>query len=344
MFRTSSRQPVQVVAPAPPIVMSSQPIYIPAPKASSSGMNQPYTILVGSHGGSRRAPIEIVVGSSSSTRRDDHPIQPMRERRHSTTHYHQSTSYEQPKIIVSSSPSGSSSKHHRSTSASVASAPRSDVATYGGSVYSDRSKAYSSSSSSHDSHPGHHRDDHHYHSHGHSDSKRDRRNSVSVVPQSTTTTRHHTHSGSGDYLRPPTATTQPIKIPSSSPQKQTRFAALPQSVPTKPVALPVVSSHSAPIQVASSYPVTNTVARPHGHHRSSHSHDLTLYATRPRHSPPLGWFNRRGDEYLVESGLVRKADSSTKWHAVFNDYPEPGTGWMDHEKRFIPASGGILKH
>jgi hypothetical protein len=341
MFRSSSRQPIQVVAP--PVHMSSQPIYIPAPKASSSAHNQPYTILVGSNG-SRHAPIEIVVNQ----RPHDH-VQPItsqqQQRRHSVSQYHHqpsSSSYEQPKIIISTS-----SKHHRSNSSS--SAPRSDMATYGGSVYGETRSSSSSSKQqqqAHGSSHDRHRDDHHYRDDRHHSSSHDKRDAsssnrhVSAAAPTPGHTRHRTISASGDYLRPPT---QPVKIPSSSPQKHARFAPLPQSVPTKPVALPVVSS-SAPIQVASSYPTSMTNPRPHGHHRSSQSHDLTLYATRPR-QPPHGWFNRRGDQYFVErGGVVRKADASTKWNPIFNDYPEPGTGWMDHEKRFIPAGGGILKH
>lgn len=44
-----------------------------------------------------------------------------------------------------------------------------------------------------------------------------------------------------------------------------------------------------------------------------------------------GWFNRRGDQLWTNDGQYKPADEGEEYPPQFDDYPEPGQGWMNEE-------------
>lgn len=265
----------------------------------------------------------------------------------------------------SSQVSHSTSTPRHPTTNILGTSPRSTAATFG-----STNTRIASSIARHEAAPPSPRANHHLSESNH------HRSSEPHKSGSTNATHHSTSPASGERHRHNSTTrlekpSQPIPIPGShsrsrsqsqnrghtpspqsSPQKRARFASLAVALPPPVVTssghlAPPSHSHQTYTPVASSPHrspklSSSTLDVPASRHRPSTSADSFFFlhgqARRPR-----GWYNRRGDHF-VQKGVIQRQEKHLEWHPIFNDYPEPGTGWMDENGRFLPMSGGILKN
>jgi hypothetical protein len=285
----------------------------------STSANQPYSVHL-----HRNGQVEVIYGQPTKVSHASAP-------RHTSPHVSSSSPRSTAATFGSSNTRIASSTTRRESPATSSSTKHRVPES---STHHHRSSDPHRSSSSH---PGHH-------SSPQPSGERHRHNSTSRLDKPSLPipipVRSHSHSRSRSLSHTPS--------PQGSP-KQTRFSPL-----ATVVHIPIVTSsghlapplsHSyqaqAPISAAphrSPKLSTSSLAVPVSRHKPSSSADSFFFLNRPK-----GWYNRRGDRFL-QKGVIERQPKHLEWHPTFGGYPEPGTGWMDENGRFMPIGGGILKN